>query len=284
MTAAASDHCEQLMREADKDRFLATLFAPAAQRPALFALYAFDIEVSRVRDLAREPMPGEIRLQWWREVVEGKRAEEARAHPVASALIETLQRYRLPPQQLIDLIDAHSFDLYDDPMPGLAHAEAYAVKTSSTVFDLAARILNGGAEGASELSRHAGIAHAFAAQLRLFGHHAARRQLYVPLDILQRYGASPEDIFAGSDGGELRAALAEMRLHIRGHLTAAHDLVAASPAAILPAFLQLSLVRPLLQKMERRGYRPFDMTEITQWRRQWTLWRASRRPLTLAAR
>ena len=73
MTAEASSHCEQLVREADKDRFLATLFAPAAQRPALFALYAFNAEIARVRDIAREPMPGEIRLQWWREVVEGGR-------------------------------------------------------------------------------------------------------------------------------------------------------------------------------------------------------------------
>ncbi len=78
MTADASGYCEQLVREADKDRFLATLFAPAARRPALFALYAFNAEIARVRDIAREPMPGEIRLQWWREVVEGGRSEEAR--------------------------------------------------------------------------------------------------------------------------------------------------------------------------------------------------------------
>ena len=90
MTADAGVYCEQLVREADKDRFLATLFAPAAQRPALFALYAFNAEIARVRDVAREPMPGEIRLQWWREVVEGGRSEEARAHPVAAALLETM--------------------------------------------------------------------------------------------------------------------------------------------------------------------------------------------------
>ena len=64
-------YCAALVREADRDRYLATLFAPADRRGALFSLYAFDIEISRIRDLAREPMPGEIRLQWWREVLEG---------------------------------------------------------------------------------------------------------------------------------------------------------------------------------------------------------------------
>ena len=62
-------------------------------RDALFALYAFNLEIARVRDLAREPMPGEIRLQWWREVLSGERGGEAAAHPVAAALRETLARH-----------------------------------------------------------------------------------------------------------------------------------------------------------------------------------------------
>src|SRR5262245_48223137 len=88
------DYCETLVREADKDRFVATLFAPAPRRRPLHALFAFNVELSRVRDLAREPMPGEIRLQWWREVLGGGRTREA--GPVASALMATIIRYRLP--------------------------------------------------------------------------------------------------------------------------------------------------------------------------------------------
>jgi 15-cis-phytoene synthase len=282
MTADA-DYCKQLVREADKDRFLATLFAPAAQRPALFALFAFNAEITRVRDVAREPMPGEIRLQWWREVVEGQRAEEAGAHPVAAALMQTVVQYGLPVQRLSDLIDAHAFDLYDDPMPSLAHADAYATKTSSVLFQLAAKILDANA-AVDILSRHAGIAYGFAEQLRLFPRHAARRQLFISLDILQRYGAAPEDIFAGKATLELRAALAEMRLHIRGHLTAASDLLAAVPATVLAAFLPVALVRPLLRRMESRSYDPFGAIDVPQWRRQWTLWRAARKPRAMAAR
>lgn len=282
--ADASAHCEELVREADKDRFLATLFAPAAQRPALFALYAFNAEIARVRDLAREPMPGEIRLQWWREVAEGGRAEEARAHPVAAALVETMAQYHLPVRSFVDLIDTRAFDLYDDPMPSLVHAEAYAGKTAAALFDLASTILRGGDLGGGDLARHAGLASAFAEHLRVFPRHAARRQLYIPLDILQRYGADPEDIFAGKATTELRAALAEMRLHVRGHLAAAHDLLASAPGAVLPAFLPLALVRPLLKRMERRGYDPFEPIDLPQWRRQWILWRAAQHPRGVAAR
>src|SRR5437588_12909240 len=119
------DHCEALVREHDKDRFLATLFAPAEIRSGLFALYAFDLECAQVRDRAREPMPGEIRLQWWREVLSGERNGEAAAHPVAAALTETIARHALPPPRLIGLTEAHAFDLYDDPIETLEVLEAY---------------------------------------------------------------------------------------------------------------------------------------------------------------
>lgn len=283
MTAEANDHCGQLVREADKDRFLATLFAPAAHRPALFALYAFNCEIARVRDVAREPMPGEIRLQWWREVVEGIRTDEARAHPVAAALLEAIARYALPQQPLADLIEAHTFDLYDDPMPSLQHAEAYAAKTSGVMFSLAARILHG-ADVSALLTRHCGMACGLIDMLRQFPRHAARGQLYLPLDVLQRHGASESVIFTGTAEPELHATLAEMRLHVRGHLTAASDLLATAPVDALPAFLPVALVRPLLKRMEQGGYDPFAAIEVPQWRRQWALWRASRKPRAVAAR
>ena len=94
----ADAYCEALVRAADKDRFLAALFAPAEQRRRLHALYAFNIEIARVREVAREPMPGEIRLQWWRDVHRRARAAaRSPANPVAAALLAaTIVRYRLP--------------------------------------------------------------------------------------------------------------------------------------------------------------------------------------------
>jgi phytoene synthase len=271
-------HCERLVRQADKDRFLAALFAPAEYRNPLFALYAFNAEVARVRDVAREPLPGEVRLQWWSEALTGERRDEAAANPVAAAILDTIERHRLPLQTFVNLVEARIFDLYDDPMQTLADLESYAAKTSAALFDLAAQILHGGPVS-GELSLHAGIAYAIGTLLRLFPRHAARRQLYVPVEVLQRHGARPEDAFAGQATVELRAALAEMRLRARWHLDAAHDFVAAAPAAIIPAVLPIVLVRPLLQRMERRDYDPFVLVEVPQWRRQWSLWRAARDPL-----
>ena len=276
------DHCEQLVRAGDKDRFLATLFAPHKYRRALHALYAFNLEVARTRELAREPLPGEMRLQWWREALTAG-AGEAAAHPVAAALRELAVRYGLPPQALADLIDARAFDLYDEPMAGLAELERYALRTSSALIELAARILSDGRDpGIADLAAHAGAGYAIAGLLRALPIHAARRQLYLPADVMQRYGAQAADVFAGKATTELRAALAELRLRARRHLAAARGLLAAAPDAAVPALLPAAVVRPVLDRMERRRYRPFSPSDVPQWRRQWALWRAARSGLRSA--
>jgi 15-cis-phytoene synthase len=274
-------YCAELVRTADRDRFLSALFAPAEYRGALHALYAFNVEVARVREVAREPLPGEIRLQWWSEVVNGGRAEEAAANPVASALLTVIERHRLPVPALTALLDARCFDLYDDPMARLADLEAYGQKTSSTLLALAAQILADlEGEVMEPVANPAGIAYAIAGLIRAFPLHAARRQLYVPLELLERHDVDPQDIFAGKSSKSLRAAFAELQAVARRHLVAAHQLIATLPDAALPAFLPVALVRPALDRLARRD--PFAPVELSPWRRQWLIWRAARNPARIA--
>jgi 15-cis-phytoene synthase len=269
-------HCQALVRAADKDRYLATLFAPAEHRAALFALYAFNLEVARVREVIRDPLAGEIRLQWWNDVLHGVDRGEIEAHPVASALRATIARYRLPAEEVAAIVDARRFDLYDDPMPTLADLEAYAAGASADLIALAARILHGG-PAPDELIRHAGLAHAMAGLLKAFPVHAARGQVFVPREVLERNGAGRQAVVSGQASPQLRAALAEMRLHARRHLAAAGALIATAPSAIMPALLPVALAGPTLERMERHDYDPFKPVEIAPWWRQWLIWRAAKR-------
>jgi phytoene synthase len=273
-----SAYCEALVRGADKDRFLAALFAPAAHRGALHALYAFNIEIARVRESIHEPLAGEIRLQWWTDALAGKAAGDASANPVAAALLAALARYGLPIELLTGLVAARRFDLYDDPMRTLAEFNDYARATSSTLVELAARILAGGEMPAlGPLAFHAGLGYAIAGLLQAFPVHAARGQLYLPLEVLERHGVGQE--FAAKPAtAQLRDALAEMRGHARQHLAQAGRLADGVPVAGLPALLPVALAGPALDRMERADYDPLAVVEPAQWRRQWLLWRAARRP------
>jgi phytoene synthase len=270
-------HCRALVRAADKDRYLAALFAPAEHRGALFALYAFNLEAARVREVVRDPLAGEIRLQWWSDVLHGADRGEVAAHPVAAALREAIARYRLPVERLAALVAARRFDLYDEPMATLAELESYALGASTDLIALAVNVLDGGSVP-DELIRHAGLAHAMAGLLNAFPVHAARGQIFVPLEVLDRHGAGRQAVVSGQASPPLRAALGEMRLHARRHLAAAHELLATAPAAIMPALLPVALAGPTLARMERRDYDPFVPVEIAQWRRQWLIWRAAGQP------
>jgi 15-cis-phytoene synthase len=267
-------HCEALVRAADKDRFLATLFAPAEHRGALHALYAFNLEVARVREAVHEPLAGEIRLQWWSDALDGK--SEVDAHPVAAALRAIIPRYELPVARLKALVEARRFDLYGEPMATMAALESYAEGASSGLIALASRILTRDGDIAT-LAHHAGLAHAITGLLKALPAHAARGQLYVPLELLRRHGASERDIAAGKTTTQLRAALASMRVDARRLLAAATPLLADAPPAAMPALLPVALVAPILARMERPGYDPFVPVELAPWRRQWLIWRAARR-------
>src|SRR5215207_1362536 len=249
--AWAYAHCESLVRDGDPDRFFASLFAPADKRPHLFALYAFSLEMARVREAVSEPMLGDIRLQWWRDALQGEARGDVRANPVAVALDDTIVRFRLPRAALVDLIDARIFDLYDDPMPSLADLEGYCGETSSVLIRLASLVLAEGADpGAADAAGHAGVAYAITGLLRAFPWHARRGQVYIPADVLVGHGVTRDDIVSGRGGPGLISGLAEIRSKARDHLQRARRLRATIPPAIAPALLSVALVPAYLRAME----------------------------------
>jgi phytoene synthase len=269
-------HCAALVREADKDRYLANLLIPEPARTHAFALHAFNVEIAAVRERAREPLAGEIRLQWWRDALSGTAAGDAERNPVAAALIDTVERRRLPRDLLIALVDARRFDVYDEAMPSIAALKAYLRATSSTLFALVALLLDDRSSPAA--NEAAGIAHGLTGLLRAFPIHAARGQIYLPADLLEKTGTQPDDIRAGTDTPALRAALSAMRGLASSKLSDAEQELTAVSAGARPGYLPLALVRGYLSLMERPDYAPFrTLVELPQWRRQWTLWRAARR-------
>jgi phytoene synthase len=268
-------HCETIVRAGDRDHYLADLYAPPEARQHLFALHAFDLEVRRIPDLVSEPMPGEIRLQWWRDALHDREG----GHPVANALIETIRAHSLPLAAFDRLLEARTFDLYNDPMPSLADFEGYAGDTASSMIQLGALILADGRDsGAAEAAGHAGVALAMTSALRSLSRDASRRRFYLPADRAKAAGVDLETLFAGKATPPLKALLGEMRTIARGHLAASREAMLGLPPAVLPAFLPLALVEPHLRITERLGFDPFHMpVEIPAWRRQWLLWRAASR-------
>ena len=274
---AAYAHCAELVQAQDRDRFLSALFAPEAARPHLYALAAFNIEVARVREVVHEPLPGEIRLAWWREVLEGQGRGDVEGHPVAMALMDTVARCALPVASLLALIDARTFDLYDDPMPSLNDLEGYAGETASALIQLGALVLDREeAPPMANAAGHGGVAVALAGLMRAFPLHAARGQCFLPLDILARHGGGREDAVSGTAGPALLASLAGLRGEAHRHLASAAAALKGLPPHLAPAFLPLALVAGDLKALSRVRDPFRQVAGLPRLRRQFALWRAAR--------
>jgi phytoene synthase len=268
--------CAELVRTHDFVRYASTLFVPSAQRRALLAVYAFNVEISRVRLQVSQALPGEMRLQWWTDMLAGAGHGGVEGNPVAAELLLAIRNGRLPVERLSRLIEEHQFDLYNDPMPTMAALEGYVDDTSSVLLSLAARIAGWHSEAIEHLARHAGLAQGMAQVLASLPLDTSRRQLFVPLQLLESHGSGIEEVFAGKQTAKLRAALDLLAGEAREHLKTALALLASVPPEVRPMFLPLALVRRDLELMSRADSDPFMAQPASRLRILWTLWRASR--------
>ena len=275
-TTDSAAFCAEQVRSHDFDRYASTLFVSADKRRALLALYAFNVEISRVREQVSQPLPGEIRLQWWTDMLAGAGHGGVEGNPVAAELLRAIRTCGLPVEPLSRLIDEHQFDLYNDPMPSMAALEAYIHDTSSALFALGADIMGRQSEVTDHLARHAGLAQGLARVIAALPGDAARHQLFVPRQLLESHSSGMEEVYAAKETPQLRAALDQLIGEARGHLKTALELLAGAPPEVRPLFLPLALVDRDLERMSRADNNLFVPQARSRLRTLWILWRASR--------
>lgn len=272
----AAGFCAGVVREFDFTHYAATLFVTPEQRRALLALYAFNVEIARVHEHIRQPMAGEIRLQWWTDMLAGQGHGYVEGSPVASELMRAVEAHALPVERLTRLIEAHQFDLYNDPMPDSEVLDTYAQETSSALFELGARIAGASPDALAEVTRQAGIAETYLHVLTRLPFDASRQQVYLPLDLLTRHGGGIDEVFAGKMTPALRATIAEFVDLALSHFKLMHaPLMQLAPEA-RQVFLPMAMARRTLERARRPDFDPYKPQPDSRLRILWTLWRASR--------
>jgi phytoene synthase len=273
---ASAAHAAATLRELDRDRYFATLVLPRAARAPVTALYAFAAEIAAVRERVREPVPGEIRLQWWKDALAGEGHGEVRQNPLADALLSAVEDLRLPTGPLVRLVEARRFDLYQDPMPDIAAFEGYAGETVSVLHQLAAMVLNGGETvETGDAAGHLGVAQALTGHLRAFGYNAAHGRIFLPWSVFKAHGVPEAEVLAGQTSDGVVAARRQLCELAHEHLGKARAAVAALPRGLRPAFASIALLPPQLRRLEREA-EPYGLPpELPDWRKLLllSLWR-----------
>ena len=248
--------CGAIVRRRDPDRYFCVLLAPGELRETLLALHAFELELARIPDRVREPMMGAIRLQWWREALEGIAAGRPRRHeivlPLARAVCEGLE---LTPLQR--MIDAWDEAVAREDQPDMAVAERHIAGTRGQANLAALRLLRGGpTKGDEALAKHAALARGLADMLLDGARRAGEGRPVLPRDIAQRHGLDMGAMLDPGSAVRLAAATAEVAAMALGHVEA---LRRARPARrALPALLCAAFAEADLLGLSRRGNDLFD--------------------------
>jgi len=241
-------------RAGEPDRYLAALLAPPPQRVALLALAAFTAELARIpRLVVREPLMGEVRLQWWRDALalgEGERT----GHGVADAVRRAVRNYGLPAPLLGGLIEARCLELGGGPFADDRALQDFLWSTEGALFALAARVLGlSSGAGVEAACRASGQAYGMARLLFTLPRTLAEGHIPLSQTGIAAAGVTANELLSGTAGTKVARLLGTYRVQIRHSLVSARNLASRLPRRTRIAFLPLALVNPYVRAQERMG-------------------------------
>jgi len=262
-------YCLDQLRRFDHDRYLAILLTPEEFRAPLCALYAFDVEMTRIPNAVSEPMLGEIRFQWWRDTLEALTPFNNPGHEIASALCETLFEGPLAPSDLLPLLDARatSLELYSHKT--MAALIEHLRKTDVFCQSLALRLTGASSAEEATYDEDLALAYGMAALLRRLPQDAAHQRLSIPLDVMGENELDPHDVFAGVYRSELSGAITTLLAEASRRFANGKLRQFSGKPGQLAVMLPASLSPLYIAKMNEADFNPFlHSSEIPAFRRQ----------------
>ncbi|WP_138380667.1 phytoene/squalene synthase family protein [Luteithermobacter gelatinilyticus] len=254
-------YCAEQVRRQDHDRFLTVLFAPQNRREALFALYAFNQELARIRETVSEPMLGEIRLQWWYEALRDIYAGQIRHHEVVQALAQAIRDHDLPREAFEQLIEARRQDLYDETLADLDSLRDYLRKTPGTLAALAARILQDSDSRLQARAVEMGELWGLVGIMRAVPYHLSLNKLLLPETMMKKYGLTKTGLANAQNQDNLQRLIAELCGTAEDQLAALRRHRKTIPARAHSLFLLASLSQSYLKSLRKAGHNPFALAE-----------------------
>lgn len=261
-------YCASQVRNFDSDRFVTALFAPTPRRADLLALYAFNLELARSRELVSEPALGRIRLQWWRDAIAECYEGVPRRHQVVQPLAAAIARHGLPRKLVDRIINAREADFHPAPPESLEHLTSYAESSSGALNLLAIRIL--GVQD-NELVRAAGAVGAawtLAGTVRGLRHLLLTGRQPLPRDLMEKHGLSHAELQSLKPGKALRKVVQEIGTESLNKL---EEIRPRRVGPATPVMLQSVLVRAYLKRLAATGHNPFDERNLPPL--PWRAWR-----------
>jgi phytoene synthase len=267
-------YCAQRAAASGSSFYYSFLFLPPEKRRAIVALYAFCREVDDAVDEVSDPSVARAKLAWWAEEV-ARVYDGSPSHPVGHALAPAVRRYALERDHLLQILGGMTMDLEYNRYPDFATLCVYCHHVAGVVGTLSAKIFGYSDTRTLDYARALGIAFQLTNIIRDVGEDVRRNRIYLPLDELQRFDLSTEDLI-GLNEDERFARL--MRFQIERAQAHYDEALALLPAADRheqrPGLVMAAIYRTLLQEIAASGAKVLNRRiALTPLRKLWLAWK-----------
>jgi len=195
MTDEKLGYCGELVRKYDSDRFLISLVMPPGKRGALWALFAFNHEIAKTREVVTETTLGLIRLQWWRDAIERIYEQGAALqNEILPDLAQAVNECDLPRSWFFTMTYGREFDLENVLPASLEGLEKYAEYTHTPLVLLALKVL--GQIEKDEVVTAIAAAYTMTGLMRAVPFYAMQQRCMMPADLMGRYAVSERALYA----------------------------------------------------------------------------------------
>ena len=264
------DYCQDKAAKSGSSFYYSFMFLPAERRQAITALYAFCREVDDVVDECHDLSLAQTKLEWWRQEV-GRVYGGTPTHPVGHALKDVIKGFRLPQEQLLEIIDGMAMDLSQTRYLDFKGLQLYCYRVASVVGLLAAEIFGYQDRQTLKYAHDLGLAFQLTNIIRDVGEDARRGRIYLPIEDLQRFEVPAKDLLEARYSDAFRELMAfQAERAEKFYDQAFAQLPAIDRKAQRPGLVMAAIYRTLLREIARDGFLVLDRrTSLTPLRKVW---------------
>ena len=272
------EYCQQQVARSGSSLYASLLFTGPDKRSAIIAVHAFNQAVQTVIDTCSETAIARTRLDWWRQELANCYAGNPR-HPISEALQAPLQRYDLAQEYFSEMLDAADMDLEPVAYPTFRELGLYCYRSSGVTSLLCSDILGYEQRATAQFAGTLGTALSLVRLLRNVRQHSHAGRLYLPEDLLDAHGLSPQDLQTTTSSDKHRALFRQVSEQARQFFQEAEtQLPDIDRYRQHPALIQSAIARTLLNEIEADGFHLLEhRIKLTPFRKLWIAWHTHRR-------
>ena len=271
------EYCQDKAAGSGSSFYYSFLFLPAEKRQAITAVYAFCREVDDVVDECSDANVALSKLHWWRAEIFGT-FDGKPNHPVGKALATSIQRFNLPKEYFLEIIDGMEMDLEQTRYPTFTDLGLYCYRVASVVGLLAAEIFGYEDRATLKYAHNLGMAFQLTNILRDVKEDAERNRIYLPLEELAQFGVSEQDILDLKQTDNVKKLLAFQAQRARDYYQQAFALLPeADRYSQRTGLIMASIYQTILERITRDPQQVLaGRITLSPIHKLWLAWRTAR--------